>query len=221
MVINKPAGILSQSDITGDEDILSNCKSYLKDKFNKPGKVYLGLVHRLDRPVSGVMVLARTSKAASRLSSQFRENEVKKHYLAIVEGKCKGDGVCRDYVLKENQTTKIVKKEKQNSKYAELKWTGITDQNKKSLLDIEPKTGRPHQIRAQLASIGFPILGDFRYGAQKVFDGQNLALHCYALEIEHPVRKERMKWIAQPPSRWKKYFSNDWRTIINREGMNG
>ena len=216
LVINKPPGILSQSDITGDEDILSYCKSYIKDKFNKPGKVYTGLVHRLDRPVSGVMVLARTSKAASRLSNQFRENSIKKFYLAIVEGKCKGEGVCRDYLQKQNQTTKIVKKEKQNSKYAELKWTGITDQDKNSLLDVEPKTGRPHQIRVQLAHIGFPILGDLRYGAQRSFDGKNLALHCYAIEIEHPVRKEKMKWLAKPPTSWRKYFANDCRIIINR-----
>jgi len=202
LVVNKQPGLLAQGDKTGDIDILSLGKDFLKKQFNKPGNVYLGLVHRLDRPVSGAMVFARTSKAASRLAEQFRNNFPQKKYFALVEGKCSGQGTCKNYIIKEEQKVRIVDSSIPGAKYAELTWESVAHKKNISLVNVNLKTGRPHQIRVQLAHMGFPVLGDLRYNAQREFDGKNMALHCYFLGVEHPVKKEFMTWTAKLPASW-------------------
>lgn len=202
LVVNKPPGLLAQADRTGDPDVLSLGKAYLKAHAEKEGAVYLGLVHRLDRPASGLMVLARTSKAARRLSKQFRERLPEKRYLAIVEGRCEGWDTCTDFLVKENRQVRVVQAEHPGAKYAELTWQALARAEGLSLLLVRLKTGRPHQIRVQLATRGFPILGDLRYGAAREMDGRNLALHAYHLRLEHPVRRKGVAWTVPPPEAW-------------------
>ena len=214
LVINKPSGLLAQKDSTGDPDIVTLAKDFIKQTFQKPGDVYLGLVHRLDRPASGIMVLARTSKAAARLSAQFRACAIKKKYLALVEGACPGRGTSVNYIIKKDRQVTIVEAVCPGAQYAELFWESIAQKNNLSLLSIDMKTGRPHQIRVQLSHMGFPILGDLRYGAKKEFDGQNLALHCYLLGLEHPVKKEHMQWTQLPPPAWGGMFENEIEGIV-------
>lgn len=214
LVVNKPAGLLVQADRTGDPDLLSIGKAYLKDSFNKPGNVFLGLVHRLDRPVSGVMVFARTSKAASRLSDQFRRRTPDKRYLALVEGEVSGQDKLVDYLIKRDRTVEIVDASHPDARMAVLEWRTLACRNRTSLLEINLKTGRPHQIRIQLSHAGFPIVGDKRYGASRELDGRNLALHCYRLEVEHPTQRTRIAWTARPPGSWGKTFQHEIRQLI-------
>ena len=198
MVVIKPAGMPVQWDDSGDDDLLSVSKEYVRVKYQKPGNVFLGLVHRLDRPVSGPVVFARTSKAASRLSEQFRDRKVTKRYVCLVEGRCTGEGKLDTLVVERNRKLEVVKNNIRGSKRAVLHWRTIAIVGKQSLLDIELVTGRRHQIRAQLASMKHPIVGDFKYGASTKFDGRNMALHCYALGFEHPVKREKMVFTAKP-----------------------
>lgn len=206
LVLNKPAGVLVQADRTGDADLLSAGKAYLKTQYAKPGNVFLGLVHRLDRPVSGVMVFARTSKAAARLSEQIRQRTPQKVYWAIVEGKVTGAGICEDYLLKEGERVQVVPSNHPKGLRAELDWKALTNRNGCSLLEIRLKTGRPHQIRVQLSSRGMPILGDLRYGARSCFDGRNLALHCRSMTVNHPTTQEKLTFIAPLPAVWATFF---------------
>ncbi len=209
LVVNKPAGMLSQGDETGDASLLEVGKALLKERFGKPGNVYLALVHRLDRPVSGVMVLARTSKAAARLSEQFRARVPQKRYLAVVEGACEGEGTCVDFLVKEDRRVRVVEAGYPKAKRAVLRWRAVAVRDGLSLLDVTLETGRPHQVRVQLAHRGWPLLGDFRYGARRRLDGRNLALHCYRLTLEHPTRREPMTWTAPPPASWKGLFDRE------------
>ena len=195
LVVEKPPNIPSQSDKTNDIDMLTICKKYIKEKYNKPGNVYLGLVHRLDRPVGGIMVFAKTSKAASRLSNQVREKVFKKKYLAVVDGKLENKiGVLEDYLYKDerNNISKVVNKNKKNAKYAKLEYKLIVYDEVKnlSLLLINLYTGRHHQIRVQLSNFGHSIFGDQKYGTRG--KGKQIALWAYELEIEHPITKEKM-----------------------------
>lgn len=206
LVINKPAGLLSQADDTGDLDVVTAAKAYLKARFNKPGQVFVGLVHRLDRPASGVMVLARTSKAAARLSEQFRKGEPKKRYLALVEGVLTGTGTLSDYLQKQDQRVSIVSATTSGAKSAVLSWRSLFTNQKFTLLEVELLTGRSHQIRVQLAHQGHPIIGDLRYGAKTKFDGRNLALHCRQLTLSHPTKQEEMSWTANLPETWQKFI---------------
>jgi len=215
LVVNKRAGLLTQQDKTGDPDILTLAKDFIKAAFRKPGNVYIGLVHRLDRPVSGVLVLARTSKAAARLSAQFRAGTAIKKYIALVEGKCFGQGLCEDYIVKDRQKVFIAHKTNTKARYACLSWKSVAHSARLSLLDILLKTGRPHQIRIQLAHAGFPILGDVRYGGHGKFDGQNIALHCYMAGIHHPVTRELMAWHVSPPESWRGYFDMTTTALID------
>lgn len=202
LVVFKPAGMLSQADRTGDEDVVSIWKAWLKKRFDKPGNVYLGLVHRLDRPVSGLMVLARTSKAAGRLSRQFKNREAEKIYTAIVEGELRGSGTFSDFLLKQDREVRISVEDEPGARYAELKWSAENPKNGLTRVSIQLKTGRFHQIRIQFSSRGYPILGDMRYGAKRELDGRNLALHASRLAVVHPTLKEVMVWEAPVPDTW-------------------
>lgn len=201
IVVEKKPNIPSQSDKTGDLDMLSIVKSYIKEKYNKPGDVYLGLVHRLDRPVGGVMVFARTSKSASRLSNQVREKIFKKKYLAVVDGKFEeNSGTLENYLYKDerNNISKVVNKEKKNAKFAKLDYKVIKYNNIKdlSLVEINLYTGRHHQIRVQLANFGHSIFGDQKYG--KRGKGKQIALWAYELTIIHPVTKKELTFKDYP-----------------------
>ena len=201
IVVEKKPNIPSQSDKTGDIDMLSIVKSYIKEKYQKPGNVYLGLIHRLDRPVGGIMIFAKTSKAASRLSNEVREKVFKKKYLAVVDGKLdKKEGVLEDYLYKDerNNISKVVKKEKKNAKYAKLEYKVLKYNKIKdlSLLEINLHTGRHHQIRVQLSNMGHSIFGDQKYGTRG--RGKQIALWAYELTIIHPTTKEKMTFTDMP-----------------------
>ena len=204
LALNKPAGLLSQADSTGSPDVITLAKSYIKDKYNKPGNVFIGLVHRLDRPTSGVMVLARTSKSARRLSLAFRERRVQKKYLAIVEGELSGGGIMEDYLTKEADRA-YVTHQSLEGKYASLKWEAVKCSGHFTWISIELITGRAHQIRCQFSHRGFPVVGDRRYGARHRVDQPDfIALHCSSLRFEHPVKKELMEFKVIRPHYWKR-----------------
>ena len=201
IVVEKPVNIPSQGDKTGDIDMLTIIKEYLKEKYNKPGNVYLGLIHRLDRPVGGVMVFAKTSKAAARLSEQVREKIFKKTYLVVVNGKMEEErGKLEDYLLKneKNNMSKVVKEGTKNSKLAVLDYTVLkyNEEVNLSVLKIDLHTGRHHQIRVQLSSRDHSIYGDQKYGGRG--HGKQIALWAYSLEIEHPITKEKMCFKSIP-----------------------
>lgn len=205
IVVEKKANILSQGDTTNDKDLLTLIKEYIKEKYKKPGNVYLGLVHRLDRPVGGIMVFAKTSKAASRLSKQIQDGTFHKEYLAVVEGQINEDcGKFIDYLKKENNGNTVVTNEK-DGKYSELEYKVIKREKKlnKTLVKINLITGRHHQIRVQFASRNYPLCGDQRYGQM---DKTQIALYAYRLEFVHPVKKEKMKFELFPKKEehWKK-----------------
>lgn len=201
IVIEKKPNIPSQGDKTGDVDMLTIVKQYIKEKYSKKGEVYLGLVHRLDRPVGGVMVFAKTSKAASRLSEEVRSKVFKKQYLTIVDGRFeKGNGELEDYLLKneKNNLSKVVKEGTKNAKLAKLDYEELTynEETNLSLLKINLHTGRHHQIRVQLSSRGHSIYGDQKYGIRG--RGKQIALWAYKLTIIHPVTKEEMTFEDLP-----------------------
>ena len=206
IVVVKPCNVLSQADSTGDLDLLTMVKQYVKVKYNKPGNVYIGLVHRLDRPVGGVMVFARSSKAASRLSQMIKERQLNKNYLAIVRGLLdKKEGELTDYLLKEENGNTIVST-KDKGKLARLKYKVLEEDknNNLSLVKIELLTGRHHQIRVQFSSRGHSLYGDQRYGVK---DNKQIALWAYELEFMHPVKKELMHFTHLPPKNdaWKNF----------------
>lgn len=202
LAVDKPAGLLVQGDRTGDETLLDVCKAYLKDKYAKPGNVYLGLVHRLDRPVSGVVLLARTSKAASRLSASFREGEAHKIYLAVVEGRPeRTEGVLVHWLADRGDAagrTRCESSPYAGAKESTLHYRVLAD-GARSLLRIEPITGRRHQIRVQLAALGCPVVGDLKYGASAPLSDRSVALHARRLEIAHPVGARPMCFEAPVP----------------------
>ena len=207
IVVKKQPNIPSQADKTEDMDMLTMIKSYLKEKYNKPGNVYLGLVHRLDRPVGGVMVFAKTSKAASRLSDQVRGKVFKKKYLAVVDGKFENRvGTLEDYLYKDerNNISKVVNKEKKNAKLAKLDYEVLAYNEVKnlSLVKVNLHTGRHHQIRVQLANAGHSIFGDQKYGTRG--KGKQIALWAYELTIEHPITREKMtfKYVPDATGTW-------------------
>ena len=208
IVVEKPVNIPSQGDKTGDNDMLSLIKEYLKQKYQKPGNVYLGLIHRLDRPVGGVMVFAKTSKAASRLSEEVRNNQFQKTYLVICNGKMENEkGVLEDYLLKNERTnmSKVEKEGTKNSKYALLEYEVLKydEELDLSVLKVLLHTGRHHQIRVQLSSRGHSIYGDQKYGGRG--HGKQITLWAYSLKIVHPVTKKEMifKSIPEKVGSWK------------------
>ena len=202
IVVEKEPNIPSQADKTGDIDMLSIVKQYIKEKYNKPGEVYVGLVHRLDRPVGGIMVFARTSKSASRLSEQVRNKIFKKTYIAVVDGQIqKKQGMLEDYLYKDerNNISKVVAKEKKNAKLAKLEYQVLDYDEKRELSTVKIKlhTGRHHQIRVQFANFGHSLYGDQKYGTRG--KGKQIRLWAYELEFEHPVKKEMMNFKSVPP----------------------
>ena len=201
IVVEKIPNIPSQGDKTGDIDMLEIIKKYIKEKYNKPGNVYLGLVHRLDRPVGGVMVFAKTSKAASRLSEEVRSRQLKKEYLVVVDGKFeKNKDTLEDYLLKNQQKniSRVVKEGTKNSKLAKLDYETLKYNSEidLSVLKVLLHTGRHHQIRVQLSSRGHSIYGDQKYGTRG--RGKQIALWAYKLTIIHPITKKEMTFTSIP-----------------------
>lgn len=202
IVVNKPQNILSQSDITNDLDMLSMVKNYVKEKYNKKGNVFIGLVHRLDRPTGGLMIFARNSKSAKRLSLQMAQGDFNKEYLAVVENTVKqNEGHLEDYIKKDPNTNlvKLCPRSEIGVKKAVLNYKLVQKENGLSLLKVQIETGRSHQIRVQLANMKNPLYGDFKYGAIKNEQTNNLALWAYKLEFIHPVTKTIMKFTSFPP----------------------
>lgn len=201
IVVEKPVNVPSQSDKTGDKDLLTMIKEYLKEKYHKKGEAYLGLVHRLDRPVGGVMVYAKTSKAAARLSEQIRQKQFTKKYLVIVDGKMEQkQGILENYLWKNERTntSKVVEEGTKNSKYAKLKYEVLkyVPETNLSVLKITLETGRHHQIRVQLSHAGHSIYGDQKYGSRG--KGKQIALWAYELSFIHPITKEKLNFTDMP-----------------------
>lgn len=202
IAVNKRPSDIVQGDKTGDEPLSEKVKSYLKKKYNKPGDVYLGVIHRLDRPVSGVVLFARTSKAAARLSKLFQEKEVQKTYWGVVKNKPKKtSGKLEHWLLKNQKQNKSypVDENRNGAKKAELEYKLICSSNNYHLLEVKPITGRHHQIRAQLTAIGCPVKGDLKYGFDRSNKDGSIHLHAHKIEFTHPVKKELLTIIAKPP----------------------
>ena len=206
LALHKPAGLLVQGDRSGHPTLLDEARAYLKDRDAKPGNVYLGLVHRLDRNVSGVVLLARTSKAAGRLAAAFREGRVGKHYLAVVPGDPPQEAAELQAWLAATADggglTRAASHPFAGARPAVLRYRVRERQGACSLLEIELVTGRRHQIRAQLALIGCPLLGDVKYGAPEPLPGRRLGLHAWRLEVEHPVGGRPLTITAPTDGSW-------------------
>ncbi len=212
LIVNKASGVLVQGDATGDTPLVELCKQYIKEKYQKPGAVFLGVVHRLDRPVSGVVVLARTSKSLERMNALFREKETKKTYWAIVKNKPKqSEGTLVHWLLKDEKKNKTTffTRETPGALRSELSYKVLGTAQSHWLIQVNPITGRPHQIRVQLASMGCPIRGDVKYGYESPSgDGRSISLHAKSLEFIHPVKKEMVKFQAPlPDDGFWNYFS--------------
>lgn len=202
LVVNKAPGILVQGDQTGDAPLVDLCKGYIKVKYSKPGEVFLGVVHRLDRPVSGIVVLARTSKSLERMNALFRERETRKIYQAIVQRKPAEDQATLIHWLqkdeKKNKTT-AYSHETPGALRSELNYKVIGKEGSFYLLEVNPITGRPHQIRVQISTLGCPIRGDVKYGYPEPNEDGSICLHAIKLEFVHPVQKINMTFDAPLP----------------------
>jgi 23S rRNA pseudouridine1911/1915/1917 synthase len=196
----KPAGLLVQGDKTGDVTLIELVKKYIKEKYNKPGNVYLGLVHRLDRPVSGVVLYARTSKAASRLTREFRARRVEKTYFAVVNGNVsRSYGEITSFITRARLKSRIADPTSSDAKEAILTYRVLERKTGLSLLELRPRTGRHHQIRLQLADIGHSIVGDIKYGAGETLADRTIALHAGILVAKHPTKDISVRLAAPPP----------------------
>ena len=196
LVVEKPVNVPMQEDASKDEDLLTMAKAYIKDKYGKPGEVYLGLVHRLDRPVGGVCVFARTSKAASRLSDQIRDHSFRKQYLAVVEDNGLEDaGTFTDYLLKDHRSNTV--RVDPRGKKAILHYEVLNRKENLALVKVDLETGRSHQIRVQFSSRNHPLWGDQRYN-KKAIAGQQIALWSHEIEFLHPVSKQMMLFNSDP-----------------------
>ncbi len=226
IVVVKPQNVPSCPDETGDRDMLTMVKEYIKEKYNKPGDAFVGLVHRLDRPTGGIMVFAKTSKAASRLSEDVRSGEFEKKYYAIVVGKPREKAAVNltHYLMKntEKNIVKAVPMATEGAKIAVLDYTTIEQKNGLSLLGIRLHTGRAHQIRVQMATIGCPVFGDQKYGEGKSPVGTNLALWAVELKFIHPTTKEKMTFRVFPPTEdapWKYFDINRYLAITIKNDL--
>lgn len=203
LVVNKPNGILSQGDSTRDKTILDMGKDYIKHKYNKPGEVFLHPVSRIDRPVSGAIILARTSKALSRMTKIVKDRKIEKRYTAIVSGRpTVGEDRLEHFLIKnpKTNTVKVVKSGTDKAKKAVLEYKTSHIIKEGTVLDIQLQTGRPHQIRVQLSHMGHPIIGDGKYGYRSAEDLKYIYLHCRSLRFEHPVKKEAVLIKAAYPN---------------------
>ena len=217
LVINKRAGLVTQGAAAGEPSLFELAKDYVREKYNKPGNVYLGIVSRLDAMTSGVIVIARTSKSAARLSQQFRDREASKVYIAIVGPNSSDEpiadqGTLNDWMFKDDRarrmrcaTSRQIESDSLpgDAKNARLAWKVIGKDKDRRLLEIVLETGRKHQIRCQLSNAGFPILGDQKYESQITFAGPGIALHSKSLKLIHPTRKNAVQFSAIAPDRWK------------------
>jgi 23S rRNA pseudouridine1911/1915/1917 synthase len=203
LCVEKPPGVLAQGDQTGDTSLFDMAKAYLKEKYKKPGAVYLGLVHRLDRPTGGVMLFCRTSKAAGRVSEQFRKRNVTKTYLAVCYGQARATDVLEHHLTFDSATRKtaVHREPQKGSKPAKLSYRTIAAKDGKSLLEVAPESGRKHQIRAQLSYVGLPIVGDQKYSTQRADGGfvKAIGLWAHKLELIHPVKREPLSVSCLPP----------------------
>ena len=212
IIVNKIPGDLSQGDITRDQTLGDKVKSYLKKKYNKKGNVYLGIAHRLDRPTSGVIVFTKTSKALSRINELFKKNDIKKKYWAIVNSmKEKSSDKLVNHLIKNKKQNKsyVTNSSNKESKKAILNYKKILDLEKYSLLSVKLETGRHHQIRTQLANIGYPIKGDLKYGYPRSNKDGSILLHSRKISFIHPINKKNIKIIANPPK------NNIWDLCLN------
>lgn len=203
LIVNKRAGDITQGDKTGDKPLSEVAKEYIKDRYNKPGNVYLGVVHRLDRPTSGIIIFARTSKSLERLNKMLREKTINKTYWAIVKNQPnKAKDTLVNYLRKnpKNNKSSVFHKEVTSSKRAVLHYKTLQKLENYSLLEIDLETGRHHQIRAQLSAIGCPIKGDLKYGFSRSNKDASIHLHARQIEFIHPVSKENIKITAPTPN---------------------
>ena len=206
LVLEKPVNVPMQEDESKDLDVIRLAKDYLKNKYNKPGNVYCGLVHRLDRPVGGVVVLAKTSKAASRLSDSVRTHKMTKKYCAVVVGKLPKEKILIDYLIKDEKTNTSRVTSEKLGKYSELSYKVLQSKDNQSLIQIDLKTGRSHQIRVQFASRQCPLFGDQRYNKDAKV-GQQLALWATELSFPHPTTQEVLTFKSELPNTepWKQF----------------
>ncbi len=211
LVVSKPPNVPTQPDRSGDPDMLSMLKTYIKEKYDKPGNVFLGLVHRLDRPTSGLIVFAKTSKAASRLSDQMRQKKIQKEYLAILHGPLDENGLLEHHLSKDHDknVVSVVTGNDEHAKKAILTYDTLENQDDLSLVRIHLITGRSHQIRVQFADEGHPVWGDYKYGVADRTNEGNLALHAYLLQLIHPTQKKELTFINYPDFilPWSKFRS--------------
>ncbi|MFM2269104.1 MAG: hypothetical protein RL757_2545 [Bacteroidota bacterium] len=206
IAINKPAGLLVQGDETGDTPLVDFVKEYIRIRYDKPGDVFLGVCHRIDRPVSGAVIFARTTKALSRMNILFRDQKIDKTYWAVVNERPEVEfGTLEHYLWKdrERNITKALEapsRRHPDAKFSTLSYELISSQGEQHLLEVKPATGRPHQIRAQLAKLGTPIKGDVKYGARGGNKDQSIHLHCKKMSFVHPVLKEQIEIEAEVPN---------------------
>ena len=213
IAVNKPAGMLVQGDQTNDKPLSDYVKAYIKARYNKPGDVFLGTIHRIDRPVSGLVIFARTSKALTRMNKLFQEREIKKTYWALTDARPEPfKGHLENYIAKDSSRNKAKvlmgpSRRHPDAKIGVLDYELIGELSNRYMVEVKPKTGRPHQIRVQLANIGCPIMGDIKYGSSWAANDGNIFLHSRALEFIHPVKKEPVRILADPPE------NREWATL--------
>lgn len=202
IAINKPIGILVQGDETGDTPLSELVKEFLKARDNKPGNVFCGVIHRIDRPVSGIVILAKTSKGLSKMNELFREDKITKTYRALVNGiPAEEEKELKNFLRKNSKTKKadVFNKAVENSKESVLTYRILEVRAQQALLEVKPVTGRFHQIRAQLAFNKTPIVGDIKYGAHQALKNKSICLHAYMVEFVHPIKNEAVKiWCEAP-----------------------
>jgi tRNA pseudouridine32 synthase/23S rRNA pseudouridine746 synthase/23S rRNA pseudouridine1911/1915/1917 synthase len=213
VAVQKPAGLLAQPDHTGAPDVLTRVKERLAERTGTADP-FVGLVHRLDRPTSGIMILARTSAAARVLSAQFRERTAAKQYVALVEGTLRGIGTWTDYIAKPGRRPTLVPPDDPDGKRARLQWQALARADGRTLLQIQLQTGRPHQIRLQAADRGHPVVGDTRYGAAHSMDG--IRLHHAILRVDHPTASRRLTVVAPLPAAWGPQLSEEMHNAVTR-----
>ena len=209
LAVAKPAGVPTVPDESGDASLLDLARGWVEREFAKPGRAFLGVVHRLDRPVSGVVVFGRTSKGADRLSRAFRAGEAQKTYLGVVHGWPGPDGGRIEQILVKDRAARRVQAvasspSAESGKLARTDWRVLErfreGGEERALVRLEPATGRPHQLRVALSTLGHPLLGDLKYGARRPLPDRSIALHALRLELPHPVRGEPVRWRTDPPA---------------------